>query len=288
MPRTRAFTLIELLVVIAIIALLIGILLPSLAGARRAARDVICKANMRQYGLGIELYSQTNRDYIPSEGMADGDIASHPIGPWDDTSFWANAVPGMLTEPNPSYYDLQEAFINGQNALPQSLSKSIFVCPSANPAMHGATAAETNGQGFFMMWGLKPGATNLSAPREQRPTYWCYIFNSGLDNVAGGTVDKFGTRHLKITKIDPPAQVVMMVEAMMDPREVKPAFTDRLNRAKTKGNQPESCRMAGRHKDGANLVFGDGHVAYLSRADATTDYYKNGTYNRPNVIWQPK
>ena len=52
----RGFTLIELLVVIAIIAILVGILLPSLGGARDAARDTVCKVTLKQIGTAIQLY----------------------------------------------------------------------------------------------------------------------------------------------------------------------------------------------------------------------------------------
>ncbi len=55
MPR-RSFTLVEILVVIALVALLIGILLPSLGQARLAARATSCGTRLAQIGVGLTLY----------------------------------------------------------------------------------------------------------------------------------------------------------------------------------------------------------------------------------------
>ncbi|MCD6392436.1 MAG: prepilin-type N-terminal cleavage/methylation domain-containing protein [Planctomycetes bacterium] len=61
----RAFTLIELLVVIAIIALLLAILTPALKKAKEAGREIICKSNLRQYGLCGILYLEDNDTNFP-------------------------------------------------------------------------------------------------------------------------------------------------------------------------------------------------------------------------------
>ncbi len=68
--RFSGFTLIELLVVISIIALLIAILLPALSASRDAARNTICLSNLRQLGLGVNMYMNDHDGWVPPGYMA--------------------------------------------------------------------------------------------------------------------------------------------------------------------------------------------------------------------------
>lgn len=63
--RRAGFTLVELLVVIGVIAVLISILIPVISKAWRYSRQVKCASNLRTIGLGIQLYAQDNRGFMP-------------------------------------------------------------------------------------------------------------------------------------------------------------------------------------------------------------------------------
>ncbi|MFB3892316.1 MAG: type II secretion system protein [Phycisphaerae bacterium] len=106
MSRERcAFTLIELLVVIAIIALLVSILVPSLAAAREMAKSIPCKNNLHAIGLGHLMYVGDNTEVIPPSYAVHGVTSG---GGWNQMRWWQDFIVQYFdtdAKPNAPYWD---------------------------------------------------------------------------------------------------------------------------------------------------------------------------------------
>jgi prepilin-type N-terminal cleavage/methylation domain-containing protein/prepilin-type processing-associated H-X9-DG protein len=90
----RAFTLIELLVVIAIIALLMGILMPALQRVKKQTRFIVCRANLKQYGVAWRMYLSDNDENFPDAQRWLYDIGGEIIVPcrWHDATVKADGL----------------------------------------------------------------------------------------------------------------------------------------------------------------------------------------------------
>lgn len=67
---SRAFSLVDVLVTIAVISVLIGIMLPTIAGVRETTRKVVCASNARQHGLAVAMYADDYRGVMPPSRFA--------------------------------------------------------------------------------------------------------------------------------------------------------------------------------------------------------------------------
>lgn len=139
LPKSRAaFTLVELLVVIGIIAVLIGILLPSLSRAREAANQVKCQAQIRGLVQLMLLHADEHGGYMPLTGaipqgttytlVQDSQMKKYEY--WTDgANLRILSMPGSIAKY--AGYDLDISSSAAlQASLNKGLMKKIMVCPS--------------------------------------------------------------------------------------------------------------------------------------------------------------
>jgi prepilin-type N-terminal cleavage/methylation domain-containing protein len=121
-PLPSAFTLVELLVVIGIIAVLIGILLPTLARARQNANSVKCMANLKQIGLAVHMYAGLNKGALPFGFVFKGESVDG--GAYTgETVEWTELLISVLTKQGND--QSQQEKVSDSDLR----SRAIFTCP---------------------------------------------------------------------------------------------------------------------------------------------------------------
>ncbi len=304
--NSAGFTLVELLVVIGIIALLISILLPALNKARRAAAEVVCQSNMRQFGIGIQMYADQNRGALPQKGL-DGSTpypGSNFIGPpngvigYDDPSIWFNALPPLVG--GKTYYQILLDADRGLGTIPYGGGpNSVFTCPDAGPAGTLDNAELVIGNYFILngvdSTGTIKNSTGMTAAR-QFPFDGTYVWNSKLTSIINGDDQPA----VKMTQCRPGSEVVLMTEKINNPGEYTIAAVQQYNTAYPQvynGNKAvvtsqgyvsnigqakaDWRRFTTRHRGGGYLLFADGHVAWFSWSEAQIqpNQMVSGKYN---------
>ena len=130
--QQRAFTLVELLVVIAIIGVLVALLLPAVQAAREAARRMQCGNNLKQIGIAIHNYHDTNNSFPPSavkEKLQDGGGSAQAL-------VWSGSILPFIEQKN--MFDSIVGMGFGINWADDSTNELIlrtklpaFQCPSS-------------------------------------------------------------------------------------------------------------------------------------------------------------
>jgi prepilin-type N-terminal cleavage/methylation domain-containing protein/prepilin-type processing-associated H-X9-DG protein len=127
----KAFTLIELLVVIAIIGILIGLLLPAVQKVREAAARTQCTNNLKQIGIALHSYHDTNNVFPPGYIDGNNDPTKTPdldVGPgWG----WAAFLLPFVEQQNVyNQINFSQGITSGNNATIAQLALKIYLCPA--------------------------------------------------------------------------------------------------------------------------------------------------------------
>jgi prepilin-type N-terminal cleavage/methylation domain-containing protein/prepilin-type processing-associated H-X9-DG protein len=229
----RAFTLIELLVVIAIIAILAAMLLPALAKAKQKSYRISCLNNLRQLGVFMQLYTDSNNDTFPGTRAYT----------------WFTPQNGS-TDPLDNWWG-QYIFPNNGNVT-NTTANSMFRCPAI-------LSKEYLPNGTPWSW-----AFNSDLVGYGFNTYFLGAFPQPgtIDNVVAGGFKYTPNTWFKRTAVRHPADTLLVCDSnpKNDGTDSSSCWWAKAceNEAGSSSQQYEGVYML-RHKGTGNVVFVDSH-----------------------------